>query len=362
MKRLPAFTLILIFLLAACGGDDDDATTTNTNTDADPTPVVVVAQGAQDILSDVQARGVLRCGVQDSLPGFGFQNDDGEFLGLDTDVCRVLAAAIFGTRDQVEFVSLTTSERFPALAAGDIDVLIRNSTFNLSRDAEIGFDFGPIVFYDGQGVLVRRGEGIFELSDLNEAQVCVQPDTTTQPNFAETMAALDLTYEEVSVTDHDDGVAKLAAGECDAFTADRSALVSQQATQDSPNDFSVLEVVLSQEPLAPVYREGDARWGNVIRWSIYGVIHAERLGITSENIDDFRNSGIQEIELLLGEQGDLGNKLGLQNSFVAQAVAQVGNYGEIYAENLGVDSGIGLARGQNALWTAGGLVYAPPFR
>jgi general L-amino acid transport system substrate-binding protein len=362
MKFLPAMTIMLIFLLAACGGDDDNDVVASTTSDAEPTPVVVVTQGEEDILSEVQARGVLRCGVQDALPGFGFQNEAGEFVGLDTDVCRVLAAAIFGTHDQVEFVPLTTSERFPALAAGDIDVLIRNSTFNLSRDAENGLDFGPIVFYDGQGVLVRRGEGIFELNDLNEARVCVQPDTTTQPNFAETMRVLDLTYEEVSVTDQRDGVEKLVAGDCDAFTADRSALVSQQASHEDPTEFAVLEVVLSQEPLAPVYREGDARWGNVIRWSIYGIIHAERLGITSENIDDFRNSGIQEIELLLGEQGNLGNKLGLQNSFVAQAVAQVGNYGEIYAENLGSESVIGLARGQNALWTAGGLVYAPPFR
>ena len=357
MKVWIASAFILIFLLAACDSDDADATPTDTAQTTDAS-----AEIPEDILADVLERGTLRCGVQDALPGFGFQEASGEFTGLDTDFCRALAAAIFGTRDQVEFIPLSTSERFPELALGNIDVLIRNTTYTLTRDAETGFDFGPILFHDGQGVLVRRGDGLFDLEDLRDASVCVQPDTTTRPNFEESMRVLDVAYAEVIVEDLNDGMTKLTDGDCDAFTADRTALISRQATQDDPTAFAILDVILSQEPLAPVYREGDARWGNVIRWTIYGIIHAERLGITSANIDDFRNSDILEIEMLLGESGDLGNRLGLQNSFVAQAVAQVGNFGEIYAQNLGTESPIGLPRGQNALWTAGGLVYAPPFR
>jgi len=367
-KRLIVPLLLGVLLLAACGSDDDaesQNTTRNTTANAATPEATAAIQDeptvSASVLDDVLAREMIRCGVQGELPGFGYIVED-NFTGLDTDFCRALAAAVLGDAAKVEFVEVSSQERFTALQERRIDVLIRNTTWTLTRDTELGLDFGPILFYDGQGVMVKRGSGIFTLDDLEGKKICVQPGTTTLPNIEEALSSLDIEYEIVLKDDLAAEVAGLDAGDCDASTTDRSALIATQAVSATPEDYFILDAVISQEPLAPAYLESDPRWGNAIRWTIYGMIHAERLGMTSENIDTFFGSGSPEIELLLGESGDMGQRLGLPNNFVVQAVQQVGSYAEIYDRNLGADSPIGLARGINALWTAGGLLYAPPFR
>jgi len=350
------FFLWLVILLAACSQSNTPAPT------APPPTPNTTASIDEDVLDAVLGQGFVRCGVQGALPGFGQRQADGGYAGLDIDLCRALAAAVFGNAEKVEFVELTTAERFPALQERRVDVLMRNTTWTLTRDSQLGLDFGPVTFYDGQGVMVRLGAGVFALIDLADRAVCIQPETTTKTNFDDTIKQLGVAYEFVAVADLDEGMAKLSAGACDALSSDRSALAARRATAPDPANFAILEVVLSQEPLAPVFLEGSPRWGNVIRWTLFGIIHAERLGINAQNIDSFRGSDVAEVQFLLGESGDLGTGLGLQNSFIAQAVRQVGNYGELYERNLGTSSGIGLARGQNALWLAGGLLYAPPFR
>lgn len=327
-----------------------------------PSASVAAQTSPINVFAEVLARDELICGVQAALPGFSYQDAEGEFSGLDVEICRAIAAAVLGNAEKVSFVPLSTSERFEALRARRVDLLIRNTTWSLSRDADEGIDFGPVIFYDGQGVMVRRDSGIFNVNDLANQPICVQPDTTTALNLVTTMAAFGLEYETVTVGDLSFGMESLENGACTVLTADRSALIARQAFSNAPENLILLDVTLSQEPLAPAYLEGDAGWGDVIRWVIFGLIHAERLGINSENIESFFGSDIPEVALLLGESGNLGTKLGLRDSFVAQAVRQVGNYGEIYARNLGAGSQVQLPRGQNALWVSGGLLYAPPFR
>lgn len=346
------FWLTLILLLAACS----EATSDNDTPDAPASPTV--AQPDTITAELVRNRGMLNCGVNDSLPGFGFQNEDGSFSGFDVDFCRALAAAVLGDAERVNFIPLNSQERFAAVQDGTVDVLIRNTTFTLTRDVIAQLEFGPILFYDGQGIMVDAESNIFELDDLTNRAVCVQPGTTTIENLRDTGIDLDI----VEVESADVGFDSLLNGECDAYTADRTSLIAQQSLRDAADTLRILDVVLSQEPLAPAYRDGDDEWGNIIRWTIFGMVHAERFGITSANLDSFLNSGIPEIEVLLGEEGNLGAELALTNDFMQRVIEQVGNYGEIYARNVGDDSSIGLPRGLNALWTSGGLLYAPPFR
>lgn len=364
-KLIVPLLLIGVLWLVACGSDDGEATT-NAPTQSNIVNAATVepeapSESAASVLQAVLARDLIHCGVQGELPGFG-SLVEGEYTGLDVDFCRVLAAAVLGDATKVEFIPVTAQERFTALQEGRIDVLIRNTTWTLSRDTELGLDFGPVLFYDGQGVMVKRGSEIFTLDDLSGKKICVQPNTTTLLNIEATLQSLDVDYELVLKDDLAAEMVGLDNDECDAMTTDRSALIARQATSTEPETYYILDAVISQEPLAPAYLESDPLWGNAIRWVIYGTIHAERLGITSENIDSFFGSGSPDIELLLGESGEMGAKMGLRNDFVVQAIRQVGNYAEIYDRHLGAESEIGLARGLNALWTAGGLLYAPPFR
>jgi len=314
-------------------------------------------------LRTVLDRGKLVCGVHGTFNGFGYLDPSGNWSGFDVDFCRAWAAALFDDANAVEFRSTSAQERFTVLQAGEIDVLSRNSTWTLSRDSELGLDFGPTVFYDGQAMMVRK-----ELSDdptvgldgLAGASICVQTGTTTELNLADQMRAAGAEYTPVVFEDQNAAFQAYDQGGCDAITSDRSQLATQgQAVLQDPSAHIILDVVMSKEPLGPVVRHGDNAWGDIVNWVVFGMIQAEELGITSENVDSFLASEDPVTRRLLGVEGDMGLKLGVTNDFIYRAIKHVGNYGEVFERNLGP---FGLSRGQNALWTQGGLIYAPPIR
>lgn len=311
----------------------------------------------------VQNRGQLVCGVHGQFQGFGFLEANGEWSGFDVDFCRAWAAAIFDDPNAVEFRGLSAQARFTALQSGEVDVLSRNSTWTLSRDAELGLTWGPVTFYDGQAIMVNRdlvADAGAPLTDLEGASVCVQSGTTTELNLADQMRAAGVNYTPVVFEDQNAAFQAYEQGRCDGITSDRSQLATQgQAVLANFEDHVILDVVMSKEPLAPAVRQGDERWAEVVQWVVYGMIEAEELGITSENIDEFVNSEDPVVRRLLGAEGDMGAKIGLPNDFMVSVIRNVGNYGEVYERNL---SAYNLERGQNALWTNGGLMYAIPFR
>lgn len=327
-----------------------------------PTAAPAAAPPAGGRLKAVQDRGQLICGVNGSLPGFSNLEPDGQFSGFDADFCRVVAAAIFGDPQKVEFRPLSTQERFTALASGQIDVLFRNTTYTLSRDTTNALDFGPTTFYDGQGIMVRSELGASALEDLEGGTICVQSGTTTELNLTDQFRARNITFQPVVFEEIDPTYQAYDEGRCDAVTSDRSQLVSRRTTMQNPDDHVILDVVLSKEPLGPAVAQGDSQWVDVVRWAIYATIQAEELGITSANIGEFLASENPDIRRTLGVEGELGAGLGLPNDFAAKIIQSVGNYGEIYDRNLGPDTSFNLDRGPNSLWTNGGLMYAPPFR
>ncbi|CAG0934500.1 Putative amino-acid ABC transporter-binding protein YhdW [Thermoflexales bacterium] len=314
-------------------------------------------------LKAVLDRGRLVCGVHGTFQGFGFLDPDGKWSGFDVDFCRAWAAALFDDPDAVDFRGLSAQERFTALQAGEVDVLSRNSTWTLARDTELGLDFGPTTFYDGQAMMVKKAlisVPAASLADLDGASVCVQSGTTTELNLADQMRAAGANYTPVVFEDQNAAFQAYDEGRCDGITSDRSQLATQgQAVLKNPDDNIILDVVMSKEPLAPAVRHGDNVWGDVIRWVVYGLIQAEELGINSQNVDDFLTSEDPVIRRLLGVEGDLGLKLGVTNDFIYRAIKKVGNYGEVFERNL---AEYGLTRGQNATWQNGGLLYALPFR
>lgn len=323
------------------------------------TPVPTPVKGRLDV---VKARGKLICGCNNALPGFGFLEPDGSFSGFDVEFCRAIAAAIFNDPTKVEFRPLTAKERFTALQTGEVDVLIRNTTWTISRDTSVGLDFGPTTFYDGQGIMVRKADNITKLADLEGGTVCVTAGTTTELNLADQMRKRGIKYTPVTFETYDEVVAAYEEGRCDAMTMDRSGLVSRKTTLSDPAAHVILPEVLSKEPLGPATMHGDNVWNDVVSWVVYGMITAEEFGMTSANVDQFLASEDPEIRRLLGLEGDLGVGLGLDNKFVYYVIKHVGNYAEVYDRNLGPDTIFGLERGINALWTKGGLLYAPPFR
>ena len=323
------------------------------------TPVPTPVKGRLDLIKE---RGYLICGCNNALPGFGFLEPDGTFSGFDVDFCRAVAAAIFNDPTKVEFRPLTAKERFTALQMGEVDVLIRNTTWTLSRDTSVGLDFCPTTFYDGQGIMVRKADNIKSLEDLRGGTICVTAGTTTEMNLADQMRKRGIEYNHVVFETYDEVVAAYEEGRCDAMTMDRSGLVSRKTTLADPDAHVILPEVLSKEPLGPATMHGDNQWNDVVSWVVYGMITAEEKGITSANVDDFLDSDDPEIRRLLGLEGDLGKGLGLDNKFVYYVIKHVGNYGEVYDRNLGPGTVFNLERGLNALWTEGGLLYAPPFR
>ncbi|HMQ29670.1 MAG TPA: amino acid ABC transporter substrate-binding protein [Chloroflexaceae bacterium] len=313
-------------------------------------------------IQTIISRGNLICGVNNVLAGFGNVDQAGNYSGFDVDFCRAVAAALFDDPDAVEFRPLTAQERFTAVQTGEVDVLIRNTTWTLSRDTSVGLDFAPITFYDGQGMMVRQDSGINSLEDMDGARVCVQTGTTTELNLADNFRALGLDFEAVVFQEADATFQAYESGQCDGFTTDKSGLVSYQTRAANPADHQILDVTMSKEPLGPSVLQGDVQWADAVRWIVFATIQAEEYGITSENLGEFEASDVPDIRRFLGAEGELGQGLGLANDFAARVIRHVGNYGEIYNRNLGPDTPFNLPRGQNALYTDGGLLYSPPFR
>ncbi|TAE59613.1 MAG: amino acid ABC transporter substrate-binding protein [Nostocales cyanobacterium] len=349
-------TLILapfIFTLSACGSDSN-STENNSNNSTKPV--------SRNTATIVKTRGQLVCGVSGELPGFSFVGTDGNYSGIDVDVCRAVAAAVFDDPNAVEFRNLNSKERFTALQTGEVDLLSRNTSWTLSRDTSVGLDFAPVVFYDGQGMMVNKNSGIKSLKDLQGKAICTQTGTTTEQNLADQMRKRNITYKSVVFEDVNVTFATYAEGRCEGITADRSALVSRRTTLPKPDDHIILDELLSSEPLAPAVAKGDPQWRDTVKWTVYALIKAEELGINSQNIAQFANSNDPEIKRFLGTEGNLGEGLGLSNDFAARIVKHVGNYGEIYDRNLGKQTQLNLPRNQNQLSTNGGLLYSPPFR
>lgn len=326
----------------------------------------LASQASAATLDDVKAKGFLQCGVHTGLAGFAAPNDKGEWLGFDADYCRALAAAIFGDATKVKFTPLNAKERFTALQSGEVDVLMRNTTWTISRDTSLGLDFGGVNYYDGQGFIInsKKLPGINSALQLSGAAVCVQAGTTTELNLADYFRTNNMDYNPVVFEKIDEVAAAYDAGRCDAYTTDQSGLYGIRLTLTNPDDHVVLPEVISKEPLATAVRQGDSQWADVVRWVHYALLNAEEMGITQANVEEMKNSDNPEIRRLLGTEADtkIGTDLGLENDWVVSIVKGVGNYGEIFERNVGADSPLKIARGINAQWTKGGLQYGMPIR
>ncbi|MGA9253373.1 MAG: amino acid ABC transporter substrate-binding protein [Roseobacter sp.] len=318
---------------------------------------------AAGTLDDVKARGTLNCGVTTGLVGFAAPDANGEWNGFDVSVCRAVAAAVLGDPTAVEFVPTTGKTRFTALASGEIDMLARNTTWTFSRDVDLKFTFVGVNYYDGQGFMVPKALGVSSAKDLDGATVCIQTGTTTELNLADFFRANNISYEPVPIETNAEAQQQYLAGACDVYTTDASGLAATRATFEAPGDHTLLPEIISKEPLGPLVRHGDDEWGDVVRWTLNALITAEELGVTSANVGEMASgSGNPEVKRLLGTEGTLGEMLGLDADWAQKAIATQGNYGEIFAKNIGEETPIGLSRGLNAQWTNGGLLYSPPFR
>ena len=320
------------------------------------------AKETKSRLEVIKERGKLIGGVNADIPGFGYVDSDGSYSGMDVDITKAVAAAVFGDATAVDFRPLSAEERFIAVQTGEVDVLARNTTHTTSRDASVGLAFAPVTFYDGQGMMVRKDSGIESLEDLEGARISVESGTTTELNLADQMRKLGVSYEPVVFDSQDAAVAAYEQGSVDAYTTDRSGLVSRRSTLSNPDDHLILTQVISKEPLAPAVKDGDSKWEDVVSWTVYALIQAEEYGITQDNVATFLDSEDPEIRRFLGVEGDLGEQLGLPSDFVVKVIESVGNYGEIYDRHLGPGTVFDLERGLNSLWTDGGLLYAVPFR
>ena len=314
-------------------------------------------------LDDVKARGTLNCGVTTGLAGFAAPDANGTWEGFDVDVCRAIAAAVLDDPMAVNFVPTTGQTRFTALASGEIDVLSRVTTWTYSRDVDLKFEFAGVAYYDGQGFMVRKDLGVASAKELDGATVCIQTGTTTELNLADYFRANNISYEPVPVETNAEGQQQYLAGACDAYTTDASGLAATRATFENPGDHVILPEIISKEPLGPLVRHGDNEWGDVVRWTFNALVAAEEYGVTSTNVEELAGGTENpEINRLLGVEGELGGMLGLDNDWAVRAIRAVGNYGEMFEQNIGENTPIGLARGLNAQWTDGGLLYSPPFR
>jgi general L-amino acid transport system substrate-binding protein len=315
-------------------------------------------------LDDVKAKGFVQCGVSQGIPGFSNPNDKGEWSGLDVDYCRGIAAAVFGDATKAKFTPLSSKDRFPALQSGEVDVLTRNTTWTISRDTSLGFNFRTVNYYDGQGFMVKKSLGVSSALELSGAAVCVQTGTTTELNLADYFKANGLEYKPVVFEKEADATGAYDAGRCDVYTTDQSGLYAIRLTLSSPDDNMVLPEVISKEPLGPAVRQGDDQWFDIVSWVHYAMVNAEELGITSANVDDMKANGSPDIKRMLGsEEGTkIGTDLGVSNDWAYSIIKQVGNYGEVFARNVGPETPLKIDRGINALWTKGGLQYAPPIR
>ncbi len=362
-KRLAALVAVLALVAASCTSATDETTTTAGNGDGN---------GTGSTLTAVEARGHVLCGVNNAVPGFGFVDADGNHVGFDIDYCKALAAAIFDDPDDVEYVELTAEQRFTALSSGEIDVLIRNTTWTSSRDGTLGATFATTTFYDGQGMMVRSDSGFTSIDDMTDTTICVLSGTTTELNLATRMTGIN--YTPSTFEDNAQIQAAFLSDACDGWTSDKSQLAGVRsawpADDGGPEALTILEETFSKEPLGPAVRDGDSQWAQIVDWVVIATIQAEEFGIDSGNVDSFDDTDNNDIRRFLGlEITDADNNtstfdsgIGLAADFGARIVRAVGNFGEIWDRNVGPDTPLGLERGVNALWTDGGLHYPPPHR
>ena len=325
--------------------------------------IAMTAQAASaQTLKNVRERGTLLCGVSQGLPGFSNPDDRGNWTGLDVDLCRAIAAALFNDPNKVKYSPLAAKDRFTALQSGEIDVLSRNTTWTLSRDASLGLNFPAINYYDGQGFLVRKALKVNSALELNGASVCTQTGTTTELNVADYFRANRLKYDPVVLATADETVKAYDSGRCDVFTTDVSQLYAMRLKLTNTNDHTILPEIISKEPLGPVVRHGDDQWYDVVKWTHFAMLNAEELGLTSKNVEEALKSDRPDIKRFVGVESNFGEQLGLPKDWAVRIVKHVGNYGESFERNVGSGSRLGIERGLNRLWSKGGIQYAPPIR
>ncbi len=320
------------------------------------------SQSYADTLSDIRARGFLKCGVSQGLPGFSTADKEGRWFGIDVSLCRALAAAILSDQSKVKFTPLSAKERFTALQSGEIDVLSRNTSWTLQRDGALGIDFPAVTYFDGQGFMVHKKLNVSSAEQLNNASICVQIGTTTELNVSDFFRSRKLKYKLVTFEKNDEVVAAYGAGRCDAISSDQSGLYAERTKLKDPSEHVILPERISKEPLGPAVRHGDNRFGDIVRWTFYVMLEGEELGIGKTNVGEFKQSDKPAVRRLLGAEGELGKSLGLDAEFGLRILKEVGNYGEVFEENLGQATPLKIERGMNALWNKGGLHYAMPFR
>jgi len=322
--------------------------------------VLSAPAAAQSTLDAVRAKGYVQCGVSTGIAGFSAPDSKGVWHGIDIDMCRAVAAAVFGDANKVRYTALTTQQRFTALQSGEVDLLARNSTWTLSRDASLGINFVGVNYYDGQGFMVPKKLNVKSAKQLNGATICVQPGTTTELNLADYFRANKMSFKPVVIEKLEEVLNAYFSGRCDAFTTDQSGLVALRASRaPRPDDHLILPELISKEPLGPAVRHGDDRWFDIVKWSLFAMIEAEELGLSSKNIDEQAKGQNPTIQRFVGASGDIGKMMALDNRWAYNIVKQVGNYGESFEANL---KPLGFERGLNRLWNQGGLLYVPPIR
>ncbi|MEQ1522037.1 MAG: amino acid ABC transporter substrate-binding protein [Aestuariivirga sp.] len=332
------------------------------------TSLIAATAATAGTLDDVKAKGFLQCGVSQGLIGFSNPDEANNWTGMDVDFCRAVAAAIFNDPTKVKFTPLTAKDRFTALQSGEIDILSRNSTWTMTRDTSLGLKFAGVMYYDGQGFLVKSSLGVDSALKLSGAAVCTQTGTTTELNLADYFKANKMDYKVVAFEKNEEVLAAYQDGRCDVFTTDQSGLYADKLKFANPAEHVVLPEIISKEPLGPLVRQGDDAWFNVVKWTYFALLNAEELGVTAANVGEMASSANPEIQRLLGVKNadgtaaGFGTGIGLSEEWVVQIIKGVGNYGEIFERNVGLNTPLKIARGKNALWNAGGLQYAPPIR
>lgn len=332
------------------------------------TSLIAATAATAGTLDDVKAKGFIQCGVSQGLIGFSNPDEQNNWTGMDVDFCRAVAAAVFNDPQKVKFTPLTAKDRFTALQSGEVDILSRNTTWTMSRDTSLGLKFAGVMYYDGQGFLVKSSLGVDSALKLSGAAVCTQTGTTTELNLADYFKANKMDYKVVAFEKNEEVLAAYQDGRCDVFTTDQSGLYADKLKFANPDEHIVLPEIISKEPLGPLVRQGDDAWFNVVKWTYFALLNSEELGVTTANVGEMMASANPEIQRLLGVKNadgtaaGFGTGIGLGEEWVAQIIKAVGNYGEIFERNVGLNTPLKIARGKNALWTAGGLQYAPPIR
>ncbi|MGU9962168.1 MAG: amino acid ABC transporter substrate-binding protein [Candidatus Puniceispirillales bacterium WSBS_2018_MAG_OTU23] len=313
-------------------------------------------------LKDVQAKGFVQCGVSQGLSGFSNADDSGNWTGIDVDLCRAVAAAVFGDASKVKYSPLSAKQRFTAISSGEVDILSRNTTWTMTRDTQLGLNFAGVNYYDGQGMMVPTALGVSSALELDGANICTNTGTTTELNITDYFAINNMSFNLIAFEKADEVAAAYDSGRCDVYTTDRSALAAQRGKMTNPNGHIVLPEIISKEPLGPVVRQGDDQWFNIVRWSLNAMINAEEMGLTSANVASMSSTDNPSVKRFLGIDGNFGGEMGISNDWAKNIIAQVGNYGESYERHVGPNTPLKLARGVNALWNQGGIMYAPPIR